>query len=104
MAIPDKVRDYFLKKARVGIVLNSKELLKYCKLNGISCREDELRTLRREWKFLAIFSAPKKITHWMGMALPRYGILQVKERSLRGCLGREYLNRTAAGGSRLHQT
>jgi hypothetical protein len=72
MAVPERVKNYFLKKAKLGIVLTYRELMRYCKKNNISCRESELRHLRREWKFLAIFSAPKKVPQYMGMALPRY--------------------------------
>jgi hypothetical protein len=77
MVVPERVKDYFLKKAKLGIVLSAKELLKYCKKNGLKCNEPELKSLRREWKFLAIFNKPKKVSAYMGQALPRYGILQV---------------------------
>ena len=73
----EKVREHFLKKARNGIVLTYQDLAAYCRKRKVKFSARRLRDMRRTWKFVAIFSKPRKPPHYMGMAVHRYGVLQV---------------------------
>jgi hypothetical protein len=75
-----KIEQYFHAKARVGIIPSHSELVDFAARKGIpldSKLSRSLRQMRHRWKFVAVFSKPKKISHYMGFMVPRYGMLMI---------------------------
>lgn len=74
----ERIRMHFLSKARKGQILNAKELLSYAKSKGVrEFNEEDLRLLRRDWKFTAMYQKVKSPKEFISTVNYRYGVCQV---------------------------
>ena len=72
----DAVRKEFLRRARQGVILNAKDLAKFARVKGLKPpSESWLKTLRHEWKSLAMHARTSQPSHYMTTSIPRFGIL-----------------------------
>jgi hypothetical protein len=72
------IERYFYSKASLGQVPSHADLLLFAKKNKIlvdAALSHRLRKLRHRWKFIAVFSKPKKISNYMGFSVAKYGTL-----------------------------
>ena len=72
-----EVKKFFFARARRGLVPTLADLSLFCARKGIEAESAHLRSLRQKWKFLAVYTRPKRVPSYMGMAVQRYGVVQI---------------------------
>ncbi len=90
----DKVRSHFLSNLRRGSVLRSEDLKRYAEARNIPIDHSRLVSLRRLWKFTAMFEKSKKRLGYMSSTHFRYGVCQM---DLAFISGKSFLSRRNAG-------
>jgi len=69
------LKRHFLSNLHVGIVLGYKELVLYVKNKRLRIRKSVIRSLRRRWKFTAMFLKPKHKPAYMSASIMKFGII-----------------------------
>ena len=59
------------------------EMVEFCRRKKIPWTRRRLRALKNRWMFTAIFSRPGRPSKFMGAAIQRYGLVQVRDTSRR---------------------
>ncbi len=74
----ERLKAYFMKKVRGGVVLGTAELKAYLKRAGLNVSWKYLEKLRRQFKASAIFERIKgRPPAYMTNSIPRFGQVQV---------------------------
>ena len=77
----ERVQNYFLSRVKKGVLLSHQNLLDFVKVRKIelsSKQKKKLPYLRRKWKYVAMFTRPrKKAPAYMSLAYPKIGVLFV---------------------------
>lgn len=73
----DRVKKYFLGRLRKGDLLSYRKLIEYSDSRGLGVPRRLLRTLRRQWKFLATFEKIKPKPSFIKSTHFRYGLCQM---------------------------
>ena len=75
----EKVQTYFLSRVKKGVLLSHQNLIDFVKSRKIeltSKQKKKLPYLRRKWKYIAMFTRPrKKVPAYMSLAYPKIGVL-----------------------------
>lgn len=64
---------HFLAKIKRGIVLNLRDLQRYCKKNKMDIADEVLREMRYHFKWTAVHSKAVKPKGYMSQSIPKYG-------------------------------
>ena len=74
----DRIRAHYLARARKGQILNTKELLSYASKAGLPGHtEDEIRKLKEDWKFSAMYQRVTRPKEFVATESYRYGVCQI---------------------------
>jgi hypothetical protein len=72
-----EVEAFFFRRAKVGRVPTLEDLVSFCAKRKIQATRKELRSLRYRWKFVSMHTLPRSPNKYVGMSLPRYGLLML---------------------------
>jgi hypothetical protein len=71
----ERVENYFMKNVKKGRVLSVAELVKYAKTNQLGLEDKKVRSLRRRWKFMAMFAKLNKPPTYASLSFHKPGII-----------------------------
>jgi hypothetical protein len=95
----ERVERHFLARCKRGLKPTVPEMRDYCRKNGLAVSERVLRRLKYRFRFVAIYTRPKKTNHFMQFAIAKYGSLMLDIGFYRGLdVGGGEVRRLGAAG------